>query len=164
MTRRLSLAVALCAAFFAVAGSATAATPCWKNVLTDRYDGRLDRTYPVRCYRVALRHVPADIDSYTSASDDIRRALLAALSSGSAWGSATKTTATRSRTIAASAGARPVTALAAETAPAKTILSPLVVAGIVAAALALAAAAKLLAQRQNRRRYSDRPGSTRPVS
>jgi hypothetical protein len=161
MARRLSLAVVLCAAFFSVAERATAATPCWKNVLTDRYDGRLDRTYPVRCYREALRHVPADVDAYTSASDDIRRALLAALGSGSASGGATKTPATGTQTPATSARSGPVGALAAETASAKTILSPFVLGGILAATLVLAAAAKFVAQRRG---YPKSTGSTRTAS
>jgi hypothetical protein len=162
MARCLSLAVAVCAAFLSLAESATAATPCWKNVLTDSYDGRLDRTYPVRCYRVALQNVPADIDAYTSASDSIRQALLAALKPGS--GSAKPAPTTRpaaTRRIAVSAGTSPVEALAAETEtpPAKAV-SPFVVLGIAAGALTVAASAKLLGQR----RHSEPARSTRTVS
>jgi cobalamin biosynthesis Mg chelatase CobN len=54
---------------------AAAATPCWKALLNDWYDGRIDNTYPLHCYRDALRHLPADVQTYSSAHDDIVRAL-----------------------------------------------------------------------------------------
>jgi hypothetical protein len=54
---------------------AHAATPCWKVLLNDWYDGRIDNTYPIHCYRDALRHLPADVQTYSSAHDDILRAL-----------------------------------------------------------------------------------------
>ncbi len=162
MVRRLSVAVASCAASLAVANPATAATACWKNVLTDSYDGRLDRTYPVRCYGVALRHVPADVDAYTSASDDIRRALLAVLTLGPASASSdpARETATRTRRLAASAetGVAPVGALAADRAPAKTIRSPFVVLGLAAGVIAGTAVATFQVHRRRR------PGSTGSVS
>ena len=55
--------------------TAAAATPCWKSLLTDWYDGRIDNTYPIHCYRDALRHLPNDVKTYSSAHDDILRAL-----------------------------------------------------------------------------------------
>ncbi|MGZ4289693.1 MAG: hypothetical protein ACXVQQ_04320 [Gaiellaceae bacterium] len=55
--------------------TATAATPCWKTLLNDWYDGRIDNTYPIHCYQDALRHLPADVQTYSSAHDDILRAL-----------------------------------------------------------------------------------------
>ena len=127
MARLLSLVVALCAPFFALTGSAKAAAPCWKDVLTDSYDGRLDRTHPIGCYRLALRHVPADVDAYTSVSGEIRRALLAALDARPPSVKPVSTT----------------TTTAAETTPA-TALSPFVALGIAAGVLTLAATAKLL--------------------
>ena len=54
---------------------AQAASPCWKPLLNDWYDGRIDQTYPVHCYREALKHLPADVQTYSSAHDDILRAL-----------------------------------------------------------------------------------------
>ena len=60
------------------AGSATAAAPCWKQLVNDWYDGRIDRAYPVKCYRAALKNLPEDIEQYADAADEIRRALLAA--------------------------------------------------------------------------------------
>jgi hypothetical protein len=55
--------------------TAQAASPCWKKLLNDWYDGRIDQTYPVHCYRDALKHLPADVQTYSSAHDDILRAL-----------------------------------------------------------------------------------------
>jgi hypothetical protein len=54
---------------------AAAATPCWKALLNDWYDGRIDNTYPIHCYSDALTHLPADVQTYSSAHDDILRAL-----------------------------------------------------------------------------------------
>lgn len=58
--------------------TAAAATPCWKTLLNDWYDGRIDNTYPIHCYQDALRHLPADVQTYSSAHDDILRALQSA--------------------------------------------------------------------------------------
>jgi hypothetical protein len=58
---------------------AQAATPCWKTLLNDWYDGRIDGTYAVHCYRDALKHLPADVQTYSSAHDDILRALQSAI-------------------------------------------------------------------------------------
>jgi hypothetical protein len=58
-----------------VAGPAAAATPCWKTLINDWYDGRIDGTYAIPCYQQAINHLPSDVDQYSSAADDIRRAL-----------------------------------------------------------------------------------------
>lgn len=76
MVRSLPLLAALAAAALAVAAApARAAAPCWKELINDWYDGRIDKVYPVKCYREALRHLPPDVDTYSSARDDINRAL-----------------------------------------------------------------------------------------
>jgi hypothetical protein len=56
-----------------------ATTPCWKVLLNDWYDGRIDGTYPRHCYNDALKHLPADVSTYSSAHDDILRALQSAI-------------------------------------------------------------------------------------
>jgi hypothetical protein len=73
----ISMAVAAVALFGAAvqAPRASAATPCWKVLLTDWYDGRIDHTYPLHCYTDALSHLPPDVSTYSSAHDDIFRAL-----------------------------------------------------------------------------------------
>jgi hypothetical protein len=73
----VGVAVAALALIAAVARPAPApgATPCWKALLNDWYDGRIDNTYPLHCYQDALKHLPADVQTYSSAHDDILRAL-----------------------------------------------------------------------------------------
>jgi hypothetical protein len=61
-------------------GKATAAVPapsptCAGRLLQDWGDGRIDGIYPVSCYRAALRSLPADLEIYSSAHDDIAHAL-----------------------------------------------------------------------------------------
>jgi hypothetical protein len=58
---------------------AAAATPCWKVLLNDWYDGRIDGSYQRHCYSDALKHLPADVSTYSSAHDDILRALQSAI-------------------------------------------------------------------------------------
>jgi len=60
---------------------AAAKDPCWKTLIDDWYDGRIDNVYPVACYRAALEHMPEDIAQYSSLGDDINRALQAAIAS-----------------------------------------------------------------------------------
>src|SRR5262249_53181633 len=75
--------LAACAIFVAVgvpsAPAAVKATPCWKALLNDWYDGRIDNIYPIPCYRQAIDHLPTDIRQYSNASDEIERALQAAI-------------------------------------------------------------------------------------
>jgi hypothetical protein len=48
---------------------------CAKTLLRDWADGRIDGSYPVACYRVALKSLPADLQVYSSAPEDISQAL-----------------------------------------------------------------------------------------
>ena len=73
--RLLLLGLVAIAAAFGTAGQASAAPPCWKQLIQDWYDGRIDGTYPIPCYQQAIDHLPTDADQYSSAADDIRRAL-----------------------------------------------------------------------------------------
>jgi hypothetical protein len=61
------------------AGNAAAKAPCWKTLLNDWFDGRIEGTYPVHCYRDAIKHLPEDIKDYSQARDDLSRALLSAI-------------------------------------------------------------------------------------
>ena len=74
----LAIAVAAVAAG-GTASRAEAAQPCWKQLINDWYDGRIDNAYPVKCYREAIANLPEDVESYSSAREDIRRALLSAI-------------------------------------------------------------------------------------
>jgi hypothetical protein len=62
----------------AAARPAAAATPCWKTLLNDWYDGRIDQTYASHCYTEAISHLPSDVQTYSSAREDILRALQSA--------------------------------------------------------------------------------------
>jgi hypothetical protein len=55
---------------------ASAATPCWQQVLNDWTNhGAVTGTYPIHCYQEALRNLPEDARDYSSAADDIFAAL-----------------------------------------------------------------------------------------
>ena len=71
--------IALLGAFAQPARAASAGTPCWKVLLNDWYDGRIDGSYPRHCYSDALKHLPADVSTYSSAREDIERALQSAI-------------------------------------------------------------------------------------
>jgi hypothetical protein len=65
------------------AAPASAGIPCWQAVINDWYDnGQVDQKYPRSCYSAAINHLPTDVDTYSSAKDDIKRAELASLRSG----------------------------------------------------------------------------------
>jgi len=54
---------------------AHAATPCWKTLINDWYDTKIDKTYPIPCYQQAIDHLPTDAQLYSSAKEDILRAM-----------------------------------------------------------------------------------------
>jgi hypothetical protein len=92
--RRITLgALALAVIALLGAGASQAAakkrsgTPCWKLVVNDWFDnGRIDGTYPIPCYTQAIQHIPEDALVYSSAPNDIRRAMLAAIRQDSGGG------------------------------------------------------------------------------
>ena len=62
----------------AVASPAGAASSCGRAVIDDWYDnGRVDGTYALHCYDDAIDTLPRDVRDYSSAKDDIQRALQA---------------------------------------------------------------------------------------
>ena len=62
-------------------GTAAAKSSCASRLVADWQDGRIDRTYPVPCYRQALASLPEVVRVYSTATSDITRALHARLSS-----------------------------------------------------------------------------------
>ena len=72
-------ALVLAAAFvttLVVAAPAGAAQSCGRAVIDDWYDdGRVDGTYALHCYDDAIEILPRDVRDYSSAKDDIQRAL-----------------------------------------------------------------------------------------
>jgi hypothetical protein len=80
MKRLLLLVVAVAAVAVPTTASAGGATACRNQVFNDWYrDGKIASTYPVACYRDALKHIPADASIYSSLSDDVRAAMRAAV-------------------------------------------------------------------------------------
>ena len=75
----LSVGFATPTAGAAATAAKASTTPCWKLLLNDWYDGRIDQTYAIHCYRDALKHLPSDVQTYSSAHDDILRALQTAI-------------------------------------------------------------------------------------
>lgn len=69
----------LALALGAASPAAASGTPCWKALIQDWYDGQIDHTYPPSCYTEAIHHLPQDVTTYSSARDDIERALLASI-------------------------------------------------------------------------------------
>jgi len=65
------------AAAAATLGVSTAqASACSSALIRDWYvDGRIDNTYPVHCYREALKDIPEDQIVYGTLRDDLTRAL-----------------------------------------------------------------------------------------
>ena len=85
MIRLLKTALALSllvAALPIAAAPAAAGKPCWERLINDWYDGRIDKTYPVKCYQDAIKNVPEEGESYTSLPEDLRRALALAIRPG----------------------------------------------------------------------------------
>ena len=80
MLKRLTLLTILLAGLVAlVPGTASAAT-CWKELVNDYWaDNRVDQSYPISCYREAMEKLPRDVQEYSDAQDELRRALLLAI-------------------------------------------------------------------------------------
>jgi hypothetical protein len=78
--RVLVVAAALLVPHAVVAApTAAGAAPCWVALLNDWYDGRIDSIYEIHCYQEAINHLPQDVQVYSSARDDIDRALQLAI-------------------------------------------------------------------------------------
>jgi len=73
---RALFAVAAIAATAVVSPAPADASGCSNAVVADWHDnGRIDKTYPPQCYREALDTLPEDVRVYSSAQNDITRAL-----------------------------------------------------------------------------------------
>jgi hypothetical protein len=80
----LRLALLFCAvavlaplpALGAVSGSKNT-VPCWKRLMNDWYGGTIKHIYPPACYKAAIKNMPTDLKIYSSAKEDIQRALQA---------------------------------------------------------------------------------------
>jgi hypothetical protein len=77
----LALAAAIGAALsVAQPAQARSLSTCSKALIHDWYvDGRVDKTYPVHCYREALKQIPEDQIIYGTLRQDLTRALQSAI-------------------------------------------------------------------------------------
>jgi hypothetical protein len=162
-------ACALVGALGAPQPAAAKTTPCWTKLLNDWYDGRIDNTYPVQCYRDALKHLPNDVAVYSSARTDIQRALANAVrqNNGQTGGSVppqTSTTPTTTKSDGTSNGQNDATggrdngddgpvgsALGSASDSADSIPTPLIILGALALLLIAAGVAGVLVKRYQAR-------------
>jgi len=79
--RALLLLLSVLALVVAAAPAAASAAPksCGEKVIDDWFDGRIDGTYDLHCYDDAIEQLPRDVRDYSSAKEDIERALQARL-------------------------------------------------------------------------------------
>lgn len=80
MSRRGGIALAVGAMALVLVGCGPFDQPqaeraCGEAVLSDWADGGIDRTYPDPCYQAAIDVMPEDLRAYSTAKDDISRAL-----------------------------------------------------------------------------------------
>jgi len=66
--------------FLLASAPAAAAKPCWREVVDDWYNGRIDKVYPIKCYRDAMDKLGDDAKIYSTLEEDLNRALSAVLS------------------------------------------------------------------------------------
>ena len=84
---RKTLLLVSAAAVLALAMAAPAAAEsCGQKVIDDWYaDGVVNKVYALHCYRDALKLLPDDVQTYSSAPDDINRALVAEIRAFVIW-------------------------------------------------------------------------------
>jgi hypothetical protein len=153
-------ALALSLLLSAAAPAAAAGTvPCWKQVIGDWYDGRIDNVYPPHCYREAIDHLPEDVETYSSARDEINRALYASLrhdrdGGGGIAGTSIGPTASGEGPGGGEAPGGILTRLLEALGPtnAESVPLPLLVLAVIALLLLAAAAASFVARRVQARR------------
>jgi hypothetical protein len=116
----LTAMVAMLGSLAASAPARAADAPCWEKLVADWSDGTIAGVYPVDCYRQALSHLPEDVRLYSSATNDINRAL------------ADRVQDSRSSSMSRSAG------VAAGATPAASTAGPVSAAVVLAGSLAFA--------------------------
>ena len=147
------------------AGPASAAKPCWYRVQNDWYrHGQVLGSYPVSCYVQAIQKLPEDSKTYSSAPEDIRRAMLLAIRSergGGPGGPAPPSSGSGSPSgSGSSSGSHGFVGSVFDTfAPknANGVPLPLIVLGGVALLLLLAGGASVIARRIQARRIAIAP-------
>jgi hypothetical protein len=179
------LAVGAPAASAAPAATQQATNTCWKTVVNDWLNNQpnLKGSYPIPCYTQAIQHLSdyPDIKQYSSAIDDIHRALLGAIhdrhDEGGPNSSGTQGPLGPGGGGTSSGGGGPpsgisgsnqsfIHRLAADVGPsnAQSIPLPLLVLGGLALLLFLTAAATWFARRLQARRVTPAPAHARAAS
>jgi hypothetical protein len=161
----LALLVAVPAASAAPAATSVATKGCWLDVINDWLNNnRVDKTYPVPCYTQAIQQLNKypDVQNYSSAADDIHRALLAAIHDrGSGGGSGGRVgppsgpnSSPPSGPDATATPSNPISSVFNSVGPgnAQSIPLPLLVLGGLAALLLLSAAGTWVVRRLQARR------------
>ena len=76
----LAVAIGVALGVGAQPAQARSMSQCSAALIHDWYvDGRIDQTYPVHCYREALKQIPEDQIIYGTLRDDLTRALQATI-------------------------------------------------------------------------------------
>jgi hypothetical protein len=168
----LALLVAVPAAGAAPAATSKATNTCWLDVINDWLDNnRVDKTYPTACYTHAIQTLNKypDVQNYSSAADDIHRALLAAMhdrgtggkNGGTGGGTTPGTGGTGGGTNGGGGGStsNPIGTIFDSGKPsnAQSIPLPLLVLGGLAGLLLLSAATTWVVRRAQARRVGTRP-------
>jgi hypothetical protein len=169
----LTLLVAIPAAGAAPAATSKATNTCWLDVINDWLDNnRVDRTYPTACYTHAIQTLNKypDVQNYSSAADDIHRALLAAMhdrgtggkSGGTGGGTAPGPgggTGGGGKGGGSNPGSNPIGTIfdSGKPSSAQSIPLPLIVLGGLAGLLLLSAACTWFVRRAQARRLTARP-------
>jgi hypothetical protein len=180
-TTRVALATIAGALAFLVAGVGVAAAApaasqeatshCWNDVVNDWLHNQpnLKGTYAIPCYTQAIQHLNAypDLAGYSSASDDIHRALLAVIHQegrGGAPPSSGQGPSNLGGGSTAAPGKSLWTRLTDRLTPgnAQSVPLPLIVLGGLALLLLLAAAATWFARRLQTRRVTPATAPARP--
>ena len=166
------LVVGVGGASAAPAASLQSTNQCWKDVVNDwlQHQPNLKGTYAIPCYTQAIQHLSAypDVAGYSSASDDIHRALLAVIHNegrgdgpgGGAPANIGPPGPSNSRSTGGGAPHKSIwTDITDRLAPgnAQSIPLPLIVLAGLALLLLLAAAATWLARRMQTRRVTPAP-------
>jgi hypothetical protein len=81
LARGIVVAGAAIAVFGLPSAGRAESVPCWKTLLNDWYDGRIDGAYEVRCYQSVVAHLPSGKKWSGDARAEVRRELLARLGS-----------------------------------------------------------------------------------
>jgi hypothetical protein len=181
LTVLFAAAALLAAVPAAQASPAALQTPtntCWLDVINDwvAHNPNVVGTYPIPCYTQAIQHLNSlpDIKGYSSAPDDIQRALLAAIhqerGNGPGGGSGPSSGGSSDTPSSGNPGSNDSGGASGSGSPlgsifgahdAQSIPLPLIVLGALAVLLALAALATWIARRFQSRRPQPAPAVPR---